>query len=358
MKSRIYKEALDEAIRRFEVERKKTRADNVHEKTFTLEVLLEQYLIARGNLRPGSALGYRTVAKNWIKFFGQGFLVKNLTLNLVGDYRRYLEKEEYAVDTQSQYLKSLKIMLTWAKRAELIDYSPVLHFDVPAQKTETIKWWTAANVERVLNLLKDRGVRYGLALTVARTGQRINSTVHLKWSWIKFDRSVIVFDHEYMKGRKNLTFPMAPDLHGYLWELRQSTSTDAEFVFSDDGGKTPILEPRYALRQAVGSLGLKGHWHLFRHSFCTNFLLLGRRGVRNNTVESLTRLMGWSSMNMALKYAHVSDDYFEMQREAVKAMSELGQYQLGEIEREKNFENKKSESVFEVNPPVTGAVTV
>jgi integrase len=146
------------------------------------------------------------------------------------------------------------------------------------------------------------------------TGCRASEAFHLAWANVDFSRGLITFPET--KNHDPRTIPLTPPLVELLASM-QSGAPD-ERVFPKLNG-TPYIEAPSAFRTAVDKLRLnegRGKrdrlvFHSIRHSVGSRLAL--RLGPRD-----LMDVMGWRTLQMAMRYVHSNEDL------KAKALSMLG----------------------------------
>lgn len=146
------------------------------------------------------------------------------------------------------------------------------------------------------------------------TGCRASEAFSLTRAGLDFSRGMIVFSET--KNRDTRTIPMTPPLRALLEPLEQSAA-DA-YVFVKENG-APYLQSPSAFETVVDKLELNDSrtkrdrlvFHSIRHTVATR--LAQRLGPRD-----LMDVMGWRTVQMAMRYIHANEDA------KMKALSMLG----------------------------------
>jgi len=135
-----------------------------------------------------------------------------------------------------------------------------------------------------------------MVLLSLKTGMRRGELFSLEWSDI--DDSEINLRGENTKSRKPRSIPLNKLTQSVLADWRAQTSS-AGLVFQN-GGK-PFNNVKRAWASLLKSAEIKEfRWHDMRHDFASQLVI---KGVPLNTVREL---MGHSSIQMTLRYAHLS----------------------------------------------------
>lgn len=160
-----------------------------------------------------------------------------------------------------------------------------------------------------------------LVVVALRTGMRIGELVALKWSDVSLDRQHVTVSraawwdtegrkHEGApKNHKARTIPLTADVLAVLHALPRR----AGYVFVDDAGlQLRPTQCKWPIWRAQDAAGLRRTGpHVLRHTFASHLVM---RGVALPAVQAL---MGHSTIQMTMKYAHLAPDHL---RAAVDAL--------------------------------------
>jgi len=138
------------------------------------------------------------------------------------------------------------------------------------------------------------------------TGMRLGEIENLRWPDIDFQRETIYVAKS--KTGKPRSIPMTNRTKELLLSLR---TNERESVFENLPGIS------MAFRKACRKAGIVNfHFHDLRHTFATR---LAESGA---DVATIAALLGHSSIQMAMRYSHITDDRI---RRSVKALDNYGQ---------------------------------
>jgi integrase len=172
----------------------------------------------------------------------------------------------------------------------------------------------AANVrhlkrgEPLLPLLKNFGDHLTPAVLLSiNTGLRRGELFKLEWSSVDFDRGLITVEGRNAKSRQTRHIPLNDEAMSLLRRWREQKA---------DGSRVFDVATNYkngwkALLKRAGIHNFR--WHDMRHHFASRLV---QRGVPLNTVRDL---LGHSTVQMSLRYAHLAPD---QRREAVAKLNE------------------------------------
>jgi site-specific recombinase XerD len=144
------------------------------------------------------------------------------------------------------------------------------------------------------------------------TGMRINELANIQWSDVDFDKKVIRVSRKdgFVPKTDNAerAIPINDKLLSSLNDIKEGKDSSAYVFTSPSGNK---LRERYTLtvcKDIAELAGIPGRafLHKFRHTFATH-LVMGRVPI-----ERVQKLLGHSSINETLIYAHlIPDDMHE-----------------------------------------------
>lgn len=139
------------------------------------------------------------------------------------------------------------------------------------------------------------------------TGLRRGELLKLRWSSIDFDRQLLTVEGPNAKSRQTRHVPLNDEAVSLLRNWREQSGNGAS-VFSV---ATNYKKGWKALLKRAGITQFR--WHDMRHHFASRLV---QRGVPLNTVRDL---LGHSTVQMSLRYAHLAPD---QRREAVAKLNE------------------------------------
>ena len=144
-------------------------------------------------------------------------------------------------------------------------------------------------------------------LLSVNTGLRRGELLKLRWRSIDFNRHLLIFGGPDSKIRQTRHVPLNTEAMSVLKRWREQVPGRIRVFDIATGFKTARM---HVLKRAHIS---KFRWHDLRHHFASRLV---QRGVPLNTVRDL---LGHSSVQMSLRYAHVAPD---QRREAVAKLNE------------------------------------
>ena len=262
-------------------------------------------------------MGRATTTNHLLPKFGASRL-DAITDQMIDSWLLSFPKRGLSPATGNNAFKFLSIMLSWAVKKDLIKSNPcknVKFLREEEKKRELL------NHEEIKILFGDEWERYWgkyiyclINKLAACTGMRIGELIGLKGRYVT-DKHIIIngqygkYGYTDTKTHKARTVPIPNKV---LDELREFMNTDGEgFLFSNDGGKTPISRKSVteAFSRALKELGIgkaeqksRGlSFHSWRHFFNTSLLLADVPDVK---VQAMT---GHKSLTMTRRYTHIKD---------------------------------------------------
>jgi integrase len=222
------------------------------------------------------------------------------------------EKEgSFTSATINRMLALIKTVLNKAyKEWDWVDKIP--HIRMRSEENSRIRWLTKEEANRLLGELPEH--LKAMAEFTLNTGLRLSNVSGLKWSDIDQSRFTLVIRGENHKNRRN---------HGvYLNEqamsvLRSQQGKHSVYVFSYKGRPVINCNTR-AWRKALERANIEDfRWHDLRHTWASWH-------VQNGTsLQELQQLGGWSSFDMVLRYAHLSQDHLRKASENIREMEQV-----------------------------------
>jgi integrase len=158
-------------------------------------------------------------------------------------------------------------------------------------------------------------------LVALRTGLRVGELLALRWDDVDLVAGRLMVRRSDWRGHvgppkngKTREVPLSPEA---VAALRRHRHLRGDLVFSFESGRALTEnELRRPLYRACKRAGLRRiGWHVLRHSFASH---LAMRGV---AIKAVQELLGHSSIEMTMRYAHLSPD---VRRDAVLLLDGRG----------------------------------
>lgn len=242
------------------------------------------------------------VKRNLVEFLGD-INIENLTLDMVRNWKNYLSKTR-SDNTIRGYILKLRRVLTYCKICEIktLDVNLV---PVPQREDRVPQFLNEMEIASMIECAPNLRSKFVISLLYS-SGIRLQEAISLNRDQI-YERKFTVIG----KGKKaRLCFidKRTEDLmYQYLRERDDNNS--ALLVSFVNGNRMTRTNLELVVKNAARRAGIRKHVtpHTLRHSYATNFL-------RNNgNMRYLSTMMGHSSMDTTMMYAHVVDNDLEEQ---------------------------------------------
>ncbi len=132
------------------------------------------------------------------------------------------------------------------------------------------------------------------------TGLRQGNILWLEWSQVDLPRKALWIHADEAKGRKAIGIPIPDEAVSLLKELKGQHS---RWVFTYKGNRINQINT-LAWRKALKKANIKGfRWHDLRHCWASWHVQSG------TPLYVLKELGGWESMEMVMRYEHLSSEH-------------------------------------------------
>lgn len=166
------------------------------------------------------------------------------------------------------------------------------------EPSKRVRWITREEALRLMRILPDHMeamARFNLA-----TGLRMRNITHLEWEQVDMQRKVAWIHSDQIKNDKALSVPLNKDA---IRVLRQQIGKHSIRVFTYRGNPIDNANTRL-FRRCLKEAGIESfRWHDFRHTWASWLVQSGC------PLHVLKEMGGWSSMDMVMKYAHLSSEH-------------------------------------------------
>ena len=222
-----------------------------------------------------------------------GLTVQTVTADTLRQVRATVLERGVSQATANRYMALLSTILRYAHRQGWSQGVP----SVPmTPETEgRIRWITPDEANALLRELPEhlrRMARFTLA-----TGLRRRNVTHLEWQHVDLPRGVAHVTADQAKAKRAIGVPLNGDALAVLDEC-QGDHPRFVFVYENQ----PVLRTgTKAWTKACARAGLTDlHWHDLRHTWASWHIMSG------TPIQVLKELGGWASLEMVLRYAHLS----------------------------------------------------
>jgi len=281
----------------------------------TFQALCQDY---RDYLRPrreGKALDtYENRLKRLEPFFGK-YRLSQISPFLIEKYirerrsQRTYRKTFVSAATVNRELQVFKRMFNLAIQWKKAQANPVREVKFLKEERKPDRVLTQEEEDKRLASSASH-VRMAVVLAL-HTGMRLGKVLGLAWSDINLRENFIMVVKA--KGSKTRSIPINRVLREALLEFRKPAGKGTYLFFNDRTGK-PIQAIKTGFVKAVRRAGIPHCcFHDLRHTFATRLVLAGV------DLATVSELLGHSSIEMTMRYAHPSP---ENRRRAVELLSD------------------------------------
>lgn len=197
-------------------------------------------------------------------------------------------------------------------RASGIEPAPIERKQTAPGRT---RWLTAAEWNRLKKALaKESPLLLQCAELAIATGLRENNVLELEWSQVDMKRRVAWIHADQAKAGQPIGVPLNDDAMAVLQARRRQHK---QYVFANpDTGRPYVKASNKSWYAALVAAKLQGfRWHDLRHTWASWHVMNGTR------LEELMRLGGWKTMQMVMRYAHLSPEHLAGVAANVKPVS-------------------------------------
>lgn len=232
--------------------------------------------------------------KNLIPYFGEKYLYE-ITPVMIEKYK-IMRNEKVSVASVNRELACLKCMFNKAIDWDVIGTNPVVKVKFFKENNARLRFLEKDEISKLLsNCSPELQAIVQLALN---TGMRKSEIQNLKWSNVNLDQGFIVL--ETTKNGEKRVVQINRIVKQVLGSIQKQK--DSVYVFSGKDGQPYNF--RKSFETALKKSGIRNfRFHDLRHTFASHLVMAG---VDLNTVREL---LGHKSLNMTLRYSHLSPDH-------------------------------------------------
>lgn len=309
------KQIYDELMAKF-------TGDDESEKTsdpITIEDAINIFLEKKeGRLATESLRRYRIYANNFVIYMKEIFP----SITYINEVRTiYIESHLQDLRKRGQHPKSLNGALQFLK-ALFRDTAKANFFSNPIidirpfperNRAKLPDYWTQEQVRLILDTVKPHW-RAPLEF-LYHTGLRKGELINLTWKDVVLDTDnphIIIQDKEDWRTKTSQHRKIPLNKSSLAIIHRQRDDVSSPYVFKGKHGGQVHRDKIYrALKIALDKLNLNGNVHSFRHTYASHLVM---KGIG---IETVSKLLGHTTLEMTMKYAHLAPDHLA---EAVKAL--------------------------------------
>ena len=264
---------------------------------------------AETHLRPRTWRVRRYKLETLVKYLGDRRLTELSTAE-VERFKRSRTDEGRKPATVNHELTALQAVLSLARRLGYPCAKPMVS-RLPAVGTGRVKYWTAAEVKRLLDACgRVSPDIVALVTFVANTGCRAGEALALTWPAVDLKRRMVLFEPSAEWQPKD-NEPREVPIGDHLFSVLKRQANGAGHVFRNTFGGPYTVWPRKPFARALEAAGLKGGPHKLRHSYASLFL------QKRPDMFLLAKILGHSETGTTSLYSHLMPDHLERARNAV-----------------------------------------
>jgi len=260
--------------------------------------------------------------------FGEHLPVKNLSEKRVQQWRAELLATGQTPSTINRKVRMLRAAINQAVRSGKVSVNPLENIgNLSDSRREVWRWLSQEEVAALLGVLRD-GVEktvkrrngrnyktvagknpelYALILFLLSTGARRGEALALTWKEVDFGRGMVALHTTKAAARgrraKARHVPMTPALR----EILETLPREGQQVFSISRNNLRRKFERVCELAEIGHCRI----HDLRHTFASHLVMAG------TPLNTVRELLGHTSMQMTLRYAHLAPEAAQTAIEAL-----------------------------------------
>ncbi len=261
-------------------------------KSIKFEDLCNQYLNVYSKPNKKSYDRDIQLVKNLTRFFS-GRHLDDINAFMVEEYKKD-RLTEVSAATVNREVACCKAMFNKAVEWGLINDSPIKTVKLLREKNTRMRFLEREEIARLIDACPKH--LKPIVVTAVGTGMRKGEILRLKWADIDFNNNMI-----YLLDTKNgeqRNIPLSELCRTALLKVRKHP--ESPYVFCRKDGK-PFKNVRKSFQTALDDAGISDfRFHDLRHTFASQLIKLGF------DVRTVQELMGHKSMDMVMRYTHLS----------------------------------------------------
>ena len=251
---------------------------------------------------------YSGILKRFGRFFGSERPVSDLSMEVLGDYHASLRADDLSENSIQSYFRAIRTFLTWCFEQHILPCDLSKGFRLPKGERKELDVLTNEEIQHLLDSF-DRNDELQLrncciCMLMFDSGLRLNEVVTLSLDRLHFFEPGCSFIVVNGKGKKQRRVPVGDSTVHFLRRyIACRTDSVSNRVFVQLNG-SPITKGtmKDTFRRLKIVTGIKRlHPHLLRHTFATRYLDNG------GNMYLLQQILGHTTLNMTLRYVHMSD---------------------------------------------------
>ena len=231
---------------------------------------------------------------NLLDFFRNKRL-NNITPILIEQYKgKRLNEDGMMPATVNREIACLKCIFNWAIKNGKADVNPMKQVKLLKENNTRLRFLSQEEIIQLKNNCSER-IR-PIVETALMTGMRRGEILNLKWEDVNFQQGIIVIKNS--KSGKLREIPICSALRKVMEQY--SNASTGEYVFCSELGQ-PYRNFYTGFQRIVKKAGIEDFsFHDLRHTAASYLIMLGI------DIVTVKEILGHSSINMTLRYAHLS----------------------------------------------------
>jgi integrase len=284
--------------------------------------------------KPSELCAKRSILRlHLVPFFGK-FLLKDIDESTIKRFIKRQVELGMAPKTINNQLILLRTILGNAEDLELIEKLPRIK-KLPVVQPK-IDYLSEDEIQRLTSAATNHEWLAAISLAL-NCGLRLGELIALKWDDIDLTAGKLWIQRSDWQGQVGLPKSgkarIVPLNENAAKALKQCRHLRGEWIFCRESGERRTKDDfATALERARKKAGLrKFNWHLLRHTFASRLV---SRGVSLRVVQGL---LGHASINMTLRYAHLSDDDTKSAVDRLVGSPEISRHHSGNAKTQLNL---------------------
>jgi len=225
------------------------------------------------------------------------------------------DEREWTPATRNRYRDAFSLVFRKAVENHVLTVNPATLVKAKPEHNERVRFLSAAEEAKLSAALhKDWAQHVPAFLVSIHTGMRAGEQFQLKWRDVSLERRLISLPRT--KSGKARHIPLNAVACSALQERRRAQQDNATklkekgqehadqvYVFRD-AGRDPQHNYRRWFNEALTDAKIKDYsWHCNRHTFASRLVMAGV------DLRTVAELMGHSSIQMTMRYAHLAPQH-------------------------------------------------